>query len=276
MRVVYSDQVNAVVQGYSPSPAKPALVINAWQLRWPDLVVRPPTPVNRSDLIRAHDPSFVDGVLSLNTANGFGTKSRAVIESVMYTNGAFLTAATWAVMAKSAVAAPVSGFHHASWDEAADFCTFNGLLVSAFALQAKHPGMRIGILDYDYHYGNGTVDILEHLGCEDIIHITAGDQWHTQDQADAFLANIDEDLKRLSACDVVLYQAGADPHLDDPLGGFLTTEQLAYRDECVFAGLRKLNVPVAWVLAGGYQRPIDKVVEIHVNTMAAAVHAYAQ
>lgn len=108
---------------------------------------------------------------------------------------------------------------------------------------------------------------------EGIVHITAGEHWHLEAQAHDFLANIDEDLKHLSACDIVLYQAGADPHLDDPLGGFLTTEQLAYRDWLVFSGLRKLDVPIAWVLAGGYQRPIDKVVDIHVNTMAAAIRS---
>ena len=273
MRVVYSDRVNAPVQGYSPSAAKPALVMAAWQSRWPELIVRPPVPVNRSDLIRAHDADFVDGILDLRIANGFGTKNRDVVDSLIYTSGALLTAATWALIAKAAVAAPVSGFHHASWDEAADFCTFNGLMVTALALQAKHPGMRVGILDYDYHYGNGTVDILEQLKCADVVHLTAGEQWHLEAQAQDFLANFDEDLKRLSACDIVLYQAGADPHLDDPLGGFLTTDQLAYRDECVFDGLRTLGVAVAWVLAGGYQQPIDKVVDIHVNTMAAAMRS---
>lgn len=163
MRVVYSEQVNAPVQGYSPSAAKPALVMAAWRSRWSDLIVRPPVPVDRSDLLRAHEADFVDGVLDLRKANGFGTRNRKVVDSVLYTSGALLTAARWALLAKAAVAAPVSGFHHASRDEAADFCTFNGLMVTALALQAKHPGIRVGILDYDYHYGNGTVDILEHL-----------------------------------------------------------------------------------------------------------------
>jgi hypothetical protein len=34
----------------------------------------------------------------------------------------------------------------------------------------------------------------------------------------------------MADCDVLLYQAGADPHINDPLGGWLTTAQLRERD----------------------------------------------
>lgn len=51
--------------------------------------------------------------------------------------------------------------------------------------------------------------------------------------------------------DVVLYQAGADPHVDDPQGGYLTTEQLAERDFMVFCECRQRGLPIAWNLAGG-------------------------
>jgi len=78
-------------------------------------------------------------------------------------------------------------------------------------------------------------------------------------------------------CDVVLYQAGADPHVDDPLGGWLTTEQLRRRDARVFQTFARLGVPVAWNLAGGYQREPDgsipKVLEIHDNTAIECLRA---
>jgi hypothetical protein len=38
--------------------------------------------------------------------------------------------------------------------------------------------------------------------------------------------------------DVVLYQAGADPHQNDPLGGWMTTTQLRERDALVFETAR--------------------------------------
>lgn len=273
MRVVYSEQMNAPAQGYSPSAAKPAAVMAAWRAQWPELQVRLPVPVSREDLRRAHNSDFVDGVLSLRLPNGFGTHRAEVTASLPFTSGALLTAARWALEAGGAVAAPVSGFHHASWDDAQAFCTFNGLMVTALALRAERPGLRVGILDYDYHYGDGTEDILDHVGRDGIVHVTAGADWREGCDAQSFLENITNDLVRLADCEIVLYQAGADPHIEDPLGGFLTTPQLALRDWRVFAGLRERGVPVAWVLAGGYQTPLSKVVSIHVNTMRAAIEA---
>jgi acetoin utilization deacetylase AcuC-like enzyme len=82
----------------------------------------------------------------------------------------------------------------------------------------------------------------------------------------------------MADCDLVLYQAGADPHIDDPQGGWLTTIQLWQRDAMVFEALSKLKVPVAWNLAGGYQverdGSIPKVLEIHDNTMRECVRVY--
>lgn len=273
MRVIYSELMNAPAQGYSQSAAKPAAVMAAWLVQWPRLEVRMPVPVTRDDLCRAHDHRFVDGVLGLRLANGFGTHCDEVAASLPYTSGALLTAARWALEVRGAVAAPVSGFHHACWDEAGGFCTFNGLMVTALALKAERPGLRVGILDYDFHYGNGTDDILDNVGRDGIVHITAGEHWQSSADARAFLDNIPADLARLEDCDLVLYQAGADPHVDDPLGGFLTTPQLALRDWRVFAGLRARGIPVAWDLAGGYQNPLSKVVAIHVNTLRAAIEA---
>src|SRR5688572_20833617 len=184
MRVVYDDNMVAPAQGGSPSPAKPAVVVAAWRSRWPGrLEIRPPRPVEREDLLRAHDPRYVADVLNLARPNGFGTVSAEVNASLFYTSGALLTAARWALEEGGAVAAPVSGFHHACWGDGGGFCTFNGLMVAALALQAESPGMRVGILDYDYHYGNGTDDIIEHLCVPDVVHVTAGRAWHHAMQA---------------------------------------------------------------------------------------------
>lgn len=275
MHVVYSDAMNAPAQGASPSAAKPAAVVAAWRAAWPTLALRAPEPVTVADFERAHTRTYIDDVFALRVPNGFGTFSRAVNDSLPYTSGALLTAARWALAARTAVAAPVSGFHHAHHRAGGGFCTFNGLMVAALALQAERPGLRIGILDYDYHYGDGTDDILEKKRAPGIIHVSAGEHWSRPEQADAFLEVIPTHLTAMADCDLVLYQAGADPHIDDPLGGFLTTTQMARRDWRVFHGLRERGIAVAWVLAGGYQTPLSNVVDLHVNTMRAvlAVHA---
>ena len=78
----------------------------------------------------------------------------------------------------------------------------------------------------------------------------------------------------IEGADIVLYQAGADPHVDDPFGGYLTTSQMRRRDKLVFETANKLGVPLVWNLAGGYQQPIDKVLELHNNTLEECIRAY--
>jgi hypothetical protein len=38
-------------------------------------------------------------------------------------------------------------------------------------------------------------------------------------------------------CDLILYQAGADPHASAPLGGVLTSQPMSERDRLVFERL---------------------------------------
>jgi acetoin utilization deacetylase AcuC-like enzyme len=158
------------------------------------------------------------------------------------------------------------------------FCTFNGLMVTAAVLHAEG-AKRIGILDCDHHYGDGTHDIIEKLGARGWVnHYTAGRHYGSPSDAREFFARLPEVLRSFSGCDVVLYQAGADPHLDDPLGGWLSTEQLLERDRLVFQTLAAQRTPVAWNLAGGYQvepdGSIPRVLEIHDNTLRACAEVY--
>jgi acetoin utilization deacetylase AcuC-like enzyme len=77
---------------------------------------------------------------------------------------------------------------------------------------------------------------------------------------------------------LVLYQAGADTHVDDPLGGLLTTEQMRERDRIMFSVAHELGIPLAWNLAGGYQvepdGSIPKVVQLHLNTFEEALKVW--
>jgi acetoin utilization deacetylase AcuC-like enzyme len=238
--------------------------------------------VTVEQLSLAHDAAFVADVLACRRDNGFGNRSSALAATLALTSGAMLSAARHALATRFVAVAPCSGFHHASWARARGFCTFNGLMVTAAVLHAEG-ARRIGILDCDHHYGDGTEAIIEHLGARSWVrHITVGESFHSPAQASQFPRELERWLASLANCDLVLYQAGADPHVDDPLGGWLTTEQLRERDAHVFASLAALRVPVAWNLAGGYQREADggipKVLEIHDNTLleCARVHGVAR
>ena len=51
----------------------------------------------------------------------------------------------------------------------------------------------------------------------------------------------------------MIYNAGSDPFVDDPLARFrLTREDLAERDLFVVSTVRERGIPVAMVLSGGY------------------------
>jgi acetoin utilization deacetylase AcuC-like enzyme len=190
-----------------------------------------------------------------------------------------LSAARRAIQNRKVAVAPCSGFHHAHFTSAKGYCTFNGLMVTAFVLNAEGLVNQVGILDFDMHYGDGTDELIKHHQAASWIeHFTAGREYLSPRQATDFLARIPEWVADMQDCDVILYQAGADPHINDPLGGFLTTNQLRERDRLVFETANSLGIPIAWNLAGGYQVDsgggIQAVLDIHNNTMLECAAAY--
>lgn len=74
--------------------------------------------------------------------------------------------------------------------------------------------------------------------------------------------------------DLLIYQAGANQHVDDPLGGFLTTEDLLERDRIVFSVAKAIDIPLVGNLVEGYQEPLSRVLKLHRNTMMACATAY--
>jgi acetoin utilization deacetylase AcuC-like enzyme len=271
MKIFYRPEQTALGNSdcFSPSAGKPALVVASWLQLDPAAEVIGFEPLTRANLALAHDRAYVDAVLDLDQSNGFGNRLAAIANTLPYTTGSFYAAAHHAFTTKESAASPTSGFHHASYNHGGGFCTFNGLMIAAQKLR-QNGANTIGILDLDCHYGNGTDDIISRLGLRTHVrHYTFGAEQINEHNADQWLTDLPRIIGLFANCDVVLYQAGADPHLDDPLGGVLTTEQLYERDLIVFKTLRDLNVPVAWNLAGGYQNPIRKVLDIHDNTARA-------
>lgn len=278
--VFFTPRMVAPPQSVSPSAQKPALVVESWRRRGLPLQLVEPTPVTAEQLALAHDRRHVDAVLSARAPNGFGTRSPAVAATLPFTTGAMLSAARWVLEHGGAASAPCSGFHHASYDRVAGFCTFNGLMVTACVLRAEGRVRRVGILDCDMHYGDGTDAIVERLGARAWVrHFTAGAHYARPSQAREFLQRLPGIAREMADCDVVLYQAGADPHVDDPLGGWLSTDELRTRDAVVFDTLRATGVPVVWNLAGGYQvepdGSIPRVLEIHDHTALEHLRAFS-
>lgn len=271
MHVFYRPEQVANTESISRSMLKPRLVVEDWKAQGWDLNIHSFEPVSRDDFKLAHRPDFVDGVLDGTHCNGFNNKDVDVARSLPYTTGSMLAAARYALEHKTIACSPTSGFHHAGPESPLGFCTFNGLMVTAIMLKKLGLAERVAILDCDAHYGNGTDEIIHDLGVNWIVHRTQGEHFYNRETTlgRAYEDWLDAAIDDCGQADIVLYQAGADPHINDPYGGMLTTQQLIERDEAVF--FRLGHMPLAWNLAGGYQTA-DGVTEAERLEPVLALH----
>lgn len=282
MQVVYGQSMTAKLYhrgSFSPSMYKPGELLAYLRRRGYTMTLHEPIGLRREQFGLAHHPEFVDGVLDCLEENGFGDKDPDIARTLPFTSGSMYQAALLAQQHGMA-ASFSSGFHHARYDRAAAFCTFNGLVVTAQLLYNQGCIQRLLILDLDYHYGDGTADLIERHGLDYIRHETGGEHFRAPIQAQEYLTYVEEVMRSLESdpVDLILYQAGADVHVDDPLGGVLTTEQMALRERLVFEGAHRLKIPIAWNLAGGYQRDqdggIEPVLRLHEQTFRIAQEIY--
>jgi acetoin utilization deacetylase AcuC-like enzyme len=166
------------------------------------------------------------------------------------------------------------------------------LVLSAVKMIEDKRMKKVAIIDCDMHHGNGTDDILDQLNLHSKIMNISSSYYYG-----AIMARLDrvpiaaQYMEALSPTDgsvittlkefqpdLIIYQSGADVHIDDPAGGLLDESQMFERDLRVFEIAKILNVPLAWCLAGGYQVEADgsiaKVVRFHMNTFEACNQAY--
>ena len=286
MKVIYSPKVVAESGSkVSPSAVKPRLFAEYLQnSEYKDIIeFVEPEPISKEDIVRCHDPQFVEDILSLKRPNGFGTYSQSIVDSLPWTNGAMYTATKLAYQTKEPTCAIVSGFHHAGYagfEKLGYFCTFNGLMIAAMKLIAEDGLKKVSIVDCDMHWGNGTDDIIKKLNPLNITNISFGKYFGTYSSAENYLLYFLSVKEQISVFkpDVIIYQSGADVHIDDPFGGLLTEEQMYIRDVRMFQIAKELNIPITWTLAGGYQKDEDGgcsyVLKLHGNTFKAYKEVY--
>lgn len=238
-----------------------------------------PEPLTESQVASVHAPEYVTAVRTgqpraLAESQGFRWDPQ-LFQMVLASNGG-VVAAAFEALQHGVSGSLSSGLHHAGHARGAGFCTFNGLAITALKLLSEGLVQRVLILDCDQHLGDGTDDILTKLNAFDRVNnASLGRRFKRPKDAKPYLAKVRELANSFSDYGLVLYQASADVHVNDPLGGVLTTEQMIERDRIVFEAARSSGVPLAWNLAGGYQDPVANVVVLHVNTMRECVRAYA-
>lgn len=238
-------------------------------------------------LYAVHQREHMDAVLGLTTPNGFGNRDPLYLHHAVTSCGALLAAVRavtrpgWYLTPPSVprrypprvAFAPVSGFHHAGWDYTAGYCTFNGLAAAAAMFLEVNPDSTVCILDGDGHYGDGTADILSRypLLRERVDHVSL-DYSTVRGLPAVALAAVITALRKKPG--LVLYQAGADAHNEDPYkSGYLTDADWDARDRLVFSMCLEANLPLVWCLAGGYNG--TKTLTLHNRTFGTALRVYS-
>ncbi len=255
-----------------------------------DLLV--PDPVSHADLERAHDPTYVrrviDGSLSAKEIRriGFPWSPELVERSLRSAGGT--VAASRAALADGASVNLAGGTHHAAAASGEGFCVFNDSAIAARAVQADRAADRIAIIDCDVHQGNGTASIFADDTTVFTFSVHGAKNFPFQKARsdldveledgstdDQYLEAVERGLAaavEVGKPDLVIYVSGADPLAGDKFGRLSVSKGgLAARDRMVFETLAGAGIPVAVVMAGGYAPNVQDTVDVHVETVRAAV-----
>jgi acetoin utilization deacetylase AcuC-like enzyme len=250
-----------------------------------------PEPASEEDILRVHGVQYLrklrTGAFSPSELQALEIPySQALFNFALLTVGGTSLAASEAL--KDGLAVHVGGgFHHAFPDHGEGFCVLNDVAVAVEKLKAEGKIRKAMIVDCDIHQGNGTAAIFSGKDHVFTFSIHQMDIYPSEkavssldvglwsgDGDERYLAGMRANFPRLYSdfCpDLLIYLAGADPYGRDQLGGLnLTMDGLKERDRIVIEEARKLRIPVAIVLAGGYAPEIEDIVTIHINTIKVA------
>lgn len=252
-----------------------------------------PPPASWDDLGLVHTPDFLRKARTstFSTAEVVRLElpwSETLRELLRLMTGGTVAAARLALDPLSGgVAANIGGgFHHAFADHGEGFCLFNDVALAIRLLQRERLITRAAVIDCDAHHGNGTAAFFQQdrsvftfsMHAEDNYpedkpagSLDIGLRWGVED--DEYLALLRGALPQVLASrpDLAFYVAGGDVYRDDQIGGLgLSKAGARERDRLVLHACRAAHVPVAVVLAGGYPRTLEDLVDIHLATFEEA------
>lgn len=253
-----------------------------------------PAPMPRIWIEAVHDRAYVEEVMTLTVPRekerriGFPVTDRVMRRSLLSPGGTWLAAKL--ALAHGYAANSAGGSHHARAETGAGYCVFNDLAVAANRLIAEGDARRVMILDLDVHQGDGTALLM--AGREDVFTLSVHADRNfparkAMSSLDVPLADGIGDAAYLAlledvvpgaidgfAPDIILYQAGVDPHRDDRLGRLaLSDEGLVARERFVMRQAKVRGIPLASTLGGGYGEDRMGVARRHVASMVALAGA---
>jgi acetoin utilization deacetylase AcuC-like enzyme len=273
----------------------------------------PPEPATRDQLTLVHHPDYVDAYCNGHIAHDLMRRiglpwSHALAHRTVRALGGTLLA-TRLACEHGLAANCAGGTHHAFHDFGAGFCIFNDLAVATRWAQREGLADHVLIIDLDVHQGDGTAALLAQqphtftfsMHCDrnfplkkqrssidislpvgmadadylDVLHNGCpikpdNDQPRSSQPFDG----LEKLLERLEP-DLVLYDAGVDPHIDDALGKLaLSDDGLYERDLYVIQQCRAHRIPTVCVIGGGYDTDHLRLARRHSTVHRAATAVF--
>ncbi|WP_110654246.1 histone deacetylase family protein [Salinicola halimionae] len=256
-----------------------------------------PSPATSGALLRTHTADYLqrfylgEVLTTRRTPSGFPWSPALVERTLLEVGG---TLATVEAALESGLALnSAGGTHHAYADRASGYCLLNDLAVAARYLLAQHGLERILVVDCDVHQGDGTAWIFRDeprvftLSLHGEANFPFEKRRSDRDVAlprgtgdNAYLACLARELDPILTDfrpQFVFFDAGVDVHADDRLGHFsLSTDGLYRRDAFVLERCRRLDVPVAGVIGGGYDRDLEALADRHAQLFLAALALHSR
>lgn len=256
-----------------------------------------PESASWAEIATVHAPHYIqaycDGTLEPRAQRRIGLPwSPALVRRTCVAVGGTLLTARLA-LEHGLACNTAGGTHHAFPDFGSGFCIFNDLAIAARVLLAQNLVQKILIVDLDVHQGDGTAWIFRDdpqvftfsMHCQ--VNFPSTKQ---QSDLDVPLPIGMEDTDYLQTLaqylpgllqqvqpDLVLYDAGVDPHGEDRLGKLALTDLGLYRrDMQVLSTCVSQGYAVASVIGGGYCDDLDSLVYRHSLLHRAANQVYCQ
>lgn len=180
------------------------------------------------------------------------------------------------------------GFHHAFRGHGEGFCLLNDVAVALLVLLEEGRIQRAAVVDLDVHQGNGTASIFAGEPRVFTFSMHQERNYPAPKETSDLDIGLDNGIRNEEYLrilggglattiqeqdpELILYLAGADPYVDDQLGGLaLSRGGLEARDRMVMEECERLEIPLAILLAGGYAKREEDTVAIHARTIQVAL-----
>jgi len=229
-----------------------------------------------ADVALLHGKDHLASIKNGTFADADTPAHRGIDEIAMISLSGALSAADSALAGQPSFSLMRPPGHHAGKDRVAGFCYLNNLALAVARLQKAKPELKVAIVDFDVHHGDGTESLV--LGRENTAFLSLhqfplypGTGFETRGNCrnipleagtdeDAWLAEFEPAFGALLEAkpDILAVSAGFDAYKGDPIAGLKLDKGTFKR---IGALLAQTKLPRFATLEGGYSEDLPLLVE---------------